>query len=316
MDKQEKLDRLKGCLVGLAIGDAIGVHLEFKPKGSHEKILGFTEGNPYNIPLGCWTDDTSMALCMAQSLIEKKQFDATDIMEKFCQWMKKGYMSSTGTCFDIGNTTRHALMNYWRNPSNGPYCGLTDFDAAGNGSIMRLAPIAMYFHSNLVNAIFYAGESSRITHANKLCVDACRILSQILWQIFNWNTRFPNLKLPIMDVLLKPHVCLEELNNKISEIVIDCSYKDKNEKQIRGTGFVVESLEAAIWACYNSYSFEEAILYAVNLGEDADTTGAIAGQIAGAFYGYDAIPLEWKNQLYDHDMITQLAEQIYNISEK
>lgn len=305
---KNKLDKIKGALVGLAIGDALGVHLEFTKPGSFEPIKDYMDGNPYDIPKGYWTDDTSMALCMADSLIEKKGFDAEDIMKRFCEWQRKGYRSSIGRCFDIGNTTRHALMEYWRDPSKGPYRGLTDFTSSGNGSIMRLAPIAMFYHGDIIKTLFYAGESSKITHGSEECVEACRALSEILFNGFNTEIADSS-DLYSLDIRHAP------LKTKIKS-VIHGSYCDKLDSEIKGSGYVVNSLESALWAYHNSSSFEDAVLKAVNLGDDADTTGAVCGQIAGAFYGYDAIPQHLKDGLYQHDVIVELAEKLYEASNK
>ncbi len=304
----DKLDKIKGCLVGLAIGDALGVHLEFTKPGTFTPITNYTDGNPYNIPKGYWTDDTSMALCMADSLIEKNGFDAEDIMQKFCNWQRKGYRSSINSCFDIGNTTRYALMEYWCEPSLGPYRGLTDTLSAGNGSIMRLAPIPIFYHNDEISAIYLSGESSRITHGNIHCIEACRALAQIIYTGINTpkdQSNSDNLFLLYVKYTPKSKLILD---------VVDGSYYDKLDNEIKGSGYVVDSLEAALWAWFNSKSFEDAVLKAVNLGDDADTTGAVCGQIAGAFYGYDAIPQHLKDGLYQHDMIVELAEELYNKS--
>ncbi len=309
----KKLDRIKGCLVGLAVGDALGVHHEFKQRKDVVPITDYTEGNPYGIPIGYWTDDTSMALCMAQSLVEKNEFDAMDIMQKFCQWLRKGYMSSTHECFDIGNTTRTALMQYWRLPESGPYCGPTDVYSAGNGSIMRLAPIPMFFHDDIIKSIYFAGESSRITHGYIECVEGCRLLSELIWKLINFDTLYSNFKYSnnsFPNLLLYPQFVIPRivLKSKISEVGLSTTDSD-----VKGTGYVYDSLNASLWACNKTFSFEEAVLKAVNLGDDADTTGAVTGQLAGAYYGYDAIPQHWKDKLRHHDMIVELAEKLANI---
>lgn len=299
--EDKKLDRIKGCLVGLAVGDALGVHLEFTPKKQVVPITDYTDGNPYDIPKGYWTDDTSMALCMGQSLIEKKGFDAVDIMTKFLQWQRKGYMSSTDECFDIGNTTRHALMEFWRSPEKGPYRGLTDVMSAGNGSIMRLAPIPMFYHKDIEQALHYAALSSKITHGFIECIDACKFLTEIIF--IHINIEQPELW---EEKIKKRNVYTPSVQS-----LIDTNYENKSRDGIEGSGYVIKSLEAAIWANDNSTSFEEAVLKAVNLGDDADTTGAVAGQIAGATYGYSEIPQHWKDGLRHHDMIVKMAEQLY-----
>lgn len=318
------LDKIKGSIVGMAIGDALGVHLEFKPKPKPgtPPITTYTAGNPYDIPKGYWTDDTSMALCIAQSLIDKKGYDPVDIMEKFVLWWSKGYMSSTGVNFDIGGTTRHALMEYRRDPSVGPYRGLTEHTAAGNGSIMRLAPIPLFFNYNINEAIHFADLSSKITHGYAECVDACKLMSNLIWRAMHNQELFVKTIQNDKEVFVLN--CLSQIYDdscKSIRNIIEGSFSKKNEEQIFGAGYVISSLEAALWAIAQSVDektpgeqFEKAIIKAVNLREDADTTGAVCGQIIGAVVGYDAIPQHFKDGLYGLDMLLKISEELYNAS--
>ncbi len=307
----DKLDRIKGCLVGLAIGDALGVHHEFKKRKDVVPISTYTDDNPYSIPKGYWTDDTSMALCMANSLIEKKEFSATDIMEKFLLWMRKGYMSSTGECFDIGNTTRQAIMEYWRNPMLGPYRGFSDVMSAGNGSIMRLAPIPLFFNNNMTEAISYAESSSRLTHGYKDCIDSCRLLSECLYRLINDQ--------PIFNVFYdsdyrRSIITIQDQLSPQVQHIIEGKFFNKTVDEIKSGGGVIETLEAAMWALSTTQSFEEVVLKAVNLGDDADTVGAVTGQLAGAAYGYNAIPKHLIEGLYSAESLVETATSIYRIS--
>jgi ADP-ribosyl-[dinitrogen reductase] hydrolase len=141
------LDRQRGCLLGLACGDAVGTTVEFSARGSFPPMTDMVGGGPFRLPVGAWTDDTSMALCLATSLVEKNGFDAHDQMTRYCQWYQNGYLSSTGRCFDIGLTVRGALARFQK--SGEPFSGSTDPQAAGNGCIMRLAPVPMFYYPNL-----------------------------------------------------------------------------------------------------------------------------------------------------------------------
>ena len=170
-------NRIQGCLLGLAVGDALGCTLEFKKPGTFEPITTIVGGGVHKLEAGQWTDDTSLALCLAQSLIDCKGFDAKDQMQKYCKWDEEGYMSSTGECFDIGNTTLKALNKF--RATGEPYTGMTEDSSAGNGSIMRLAPIPMYYYQKPEEALKYASLSSKTTHANEMCVDACRYMTGI-----------------------------------------------------------------------------------------------------------------------------------------
>jgi len=164
-------DRFHGCLLGLATGDAVGTTLEFRPKGSFPPITDLMGGGPFGLIAGQWTDDTSMALCLTASLIEKQGFDPADQMDRYWKWYKHGYMSSTGRCFDIGNTVRYALERF--HATRKPFSGSTSPGSAGNGSLMRLAPIPLYYFPKLEKIIHFAGESSRTTHGAPECIEAC-----------------------------------------------------------------------------------------------------------------------------------------------
>ncbi|MCS6814108.1 MAG: ADP-ribosylglycohydrolase family protein, partial [Cyanobacteria bacterium] len=167
--------RFRGCLLGLAVGDAVGTTVEFQTRGSFQPLTDMVGGGPFKLQPGQWTDDTSMALCLATSLLEQGEFDAADQMNRYLDWYEHGYFSSTGQCFDIGNTVRQALLQY--KSSGNPFSGSTHPYSAGNGCIMRLAPIPMRYFPNRYQAIHFAGESSRTTHGAAECIDACRLLA-------------------------------------------------------------------------------------------------------------------------------------------
>ena len=298
-----EIERYQGALLGLAAGDAVGTTLEFSAPGSFEPINDMVGGGPFNLKPGQWTDDTSMALCLAESLIKSRGFDARDQMNRYVRWLRHGYLSSTGECFDIGNTVSHALNTYLK--TGNPLAGSTDPNAAGNGSLMRLAPAPLFFARDPEKAVRMSAESSRTTHGAITCIDACRYFGGLITGAVNGASK---------DELLKDHYSpaaglwdREPLCQEIDEIARG-SFKDKNPPEIRGSGYVVKSLEAALWAFYHGSNFREGCLLAVNLGDDADTTGAIYGQIAGAYYGIEGIPREWKEKLSLRERIVELAE--------
>lgn len=308
-NSMEKLERYRGCLLGLAVGDALGTTLEFRPPGSFAPITDMVGGGPFNLKPGEWTDDTSMALCLAESLIECQGFNPKDQMERYIRWWKEGHLSSTGSCFDIGNTTRAALATFLK--TGDPISGPSDSYSAGNGSLMRLAPVPMFYAREPIEAIEKSGESSRTTHGAAVAIDACRYLGALIVGALQGQEK---------DILLSKHYSPapgywhdKPLIPEIAAIATG-SFKEKNPQQIKGTGYVVPSLEAALWAFYNSDSFREGCLLAVNLGDDADTTGAIYGQIAGAFYGVDGIPRSWRDKITLKKTIVFLSEKIFQIS--
>ena len=278
-------DRFKGCLMGLACGDAVGTAVEFQPRGSFEPVTDMIGGGPFHLKPGQWTDDTSMALCMAASLVESNGFDAFDQMQRYCRWRAEGYMSSTGKCFDIGNTVAEALHNFIA--TDEPYSGPTREHSAGNGSIMRLAPIPMFFHFSITDTIYFSGESSRTTHGVLECVEACRLFGAMLHYALNSD--------PKEKILFSQSA--SEFKSKKVQSIAQGSYKTKEYTDIKGSGYVIDSLEAALWCFLNTDNFKDAIIQAVNLGDDADTTAAVCGQIAGAYYGIQGIPSHWRTKI-------------------
>jgi ADP-ribosyl-[dinitrogen reductase] hydrolase len=295
------LDRFRGCLLGLAVGDAVGTTVEFKPRASFVPVTDMVGGGPFELKPGQWTDDTSMALCLAESLITQKGFDAQDQMGRYVRWYRDGHLSSTGTCFDIGNATRAALTRFER--TGDPFSGSTEPRSAGNGSIMRLAPIPMFFYPHTDLTITNARDSSRTTHGADECLDACGLLAYMLVAALDGKRKKEVLLNAIM------YESLVDMSPRVQAIAA-CRYKDKVEDQIRGSGYVVESLEAALWCFHQTDTFRDAILKAVNLGDDADTTAAVCGQIAGAFYGESGIPAEWLDKLCMRDRITEFSDKL------
>jgi ADP-ribosyl-[dinitrogen reductase] hydrolase len=299
-------DRFLGCLGGLAVGDAVGTTLEFRAPGTFRPIDDMVGGGPFKLKPGEWTDDSSMALCLAASLVETQTFDPLDQLERYRRWCDEGYMSSTGICFDIGNTVANALSMYVAYGK--PDSGSTSPNSAGNGSIMRLAPIPMFYGSDPDAAIYYSGRSSTTTHGARTCIDACAYFGGLIWAALNGFSKEEILSAnysPLRDEWRSQPLCPE-----IDEIA-QGSFKQKEPPEIRGSGYVVRSLEAALWAFHRTSDFRSGCLLAVNLGDDADTTGAVYGQLAGAFYGYSAIPGAWREKLKKSELIAELALKLW-----
>ena len=296
-------DRFLGCLLGLAVGDAIGTTLEFKPRGSFRPITDMTGGGPFHLEPGQWTDDTSMALCLASSLVEKGEFDPADQMARYVRWNDEGYWSSNGRCFDIGNATAAALARFKR--TRDPFSGSADPRSAGNGSIMRLAPVPMFFAADMAKAVHYSAESSRTTHAAAECLDSCRLFGALLVRALNGFAR--------EEVLLGDARTFS--GSPAVEAIARGDYRAKGETAISGSGYVVKSLEAALWCFDQTESYEQAVLRAANLGDDADTTAAVCGQLAGAYYGVGGIPGRWLQLLAMRSDLEGLATRLHELSE-
>lgn len=300
MPNIDKKSRFIGCLVGLAVGDALGAPVEFQARGTFRKITGMRSGGPFNLRAGQWTDDTSMALCLADSLIEQG-FDPADQMQRYWRWFTEGYNSVNGTCFDIGIGTREALLRW--NKTGEPFSGSTNSRSAGNGALMRLAPVAMYYAGDPHVAMQQAAVMTRTTHGADETIDCAQIMTAHLCAAFNASDDEED-QAPLGPAGYS--------SQKTMDIVFG-TYLDKTEAEIRGSGYCVESLEAALWCLETTGSFKEAVLKAVNLGDDADTTGAICGQLAGARYGVDGIPAKWVEQLAMSEAIVERAVKLFDL---
>lgn len=297
-------NKFRGCFLGLAIGDALGVPVEFKKVGKFEPVFDFRGSD--RLPAGYWSDDTAMALCLANSLIEKKEFDAINQIEKYKKWLEIGYCSSTGKAIGIGQTVLRRLLTW--HSGDDPYESITPRHSDGNGSLMRLAPIPLFFRNNPEQAIKNAELSSKVTHGSRLCANACKYYAGLIIGALNGVSKeeiLSELYCPIPD-FWRNHPLTEEIKN-----VALGSFKQKNPPFIQGSGYVVKSIEAALWAFYNSESFEEGVLKAINLGDDADTTGAIYGQLAGAHYGLEGIPSRWVSAVAKKDEIIDVADGLF-----
>ncbi len=295
-------DRQRGALIGLAIGDALGAAVEFMSPGSFREVTGYRGGGPHGIKAGEWTDDTSMALALADS-IASVGWDLNDQARRYVQWWQNGMYSVNGRCFDIGLTTRGSLSRF-QQTGDGLTSGNRAEDAAGNGSIMRLAPVpiryAGLFPDRLDELAARCIESSLPTHGSPVCQSACAYFGLVLCGLMHG--------LPRAEVLGAEWPMLQRLRaihplHPTIDAVARGSFRDATGASIRGSGYVVKSLEAALWAFHDAVDFRQAVLRAVNLGDDADTTGAVCGQLAGACWGESGIPVDWLSDLAKRDMI-------------
>ncbi len=298
--------RFHGALLGLAAGDALGTTLEFNRPGTFEPIKDMVGGGPFTLEPGQWTDDTSMALCLAASLVKSGGFDPRDQMERYVRWWREGYMSSTGSCFDIGGTVGTALTAF--ELTGDPFSGPTDPQSAGNGSLMRLAPVPMFYAADAGKAISLAADSSRTTHGTAEAVDACRYFAGLIIGALQGRPKDELLSENFSPVPLLWRT--EPLAPAIADIASG-SFKEKEPPEIRGGGYVVHCLEAALWAFNKGQDFRSGALLAVNLGNDADTTGAVYGQIAGAYYCEEGIPIEWREKLAMLEVLRDLANGLH-----
>jgi ADP-ribosyl-[dinitrogen reductase] hydrolase len=285
-----------GALLGLAVGDAIGTTLEFSARDSHPPLTDMIGGGPFDLEPGQWTDDTAMALALADSLLSVGDLNETDLLRRFVDWQETGAYSCTGACFDIGRTTHEALQ-HWKDTGN-PIAGSTDPRSAGNGSLMRLAPVAIRYCGDRDKLANVAARQSAVTHGAAEAVGACVAFADMLADAIEGKT---------LEHVLRPRAgrCAGKLG-----LVLRGSWRSKHRADIRSSGYVVDSLEAAIWSVGNSHDFESAVLLAANLGDDADTVAAITGQLAGAVYGRVGVSGQWIGRLAWSSRIVEMAAQL------
>lgn len=292
-------DRIAGAFVGLAIGDALGAPVEFSPRGTFEPVTTYRSGGRFKLPAGAWTDDTAMALCLAQSLFENGGLEAHDVLTRFCDWAEKGSNTSTGVAVGIGQNTLRVLGDFRRNG----YLEALPFGSKndGNGALMRLAPIACFAHADVDRAFAMASAQSRTTHASRSSEECCALLAELLCQLINGQPLTTSLE--VVKKRQWGRGVAAVLNREIADAV---------ETDISSGGYVVDTLKAALWSTLSTSSFEEAVLKAANLGDDADTTAAVAGQLAGALYGYSSIPNSLKVGLIDERKLYVTSQLLHS----
>lgn len=291
-----------GSIFGAITGDALGAPLEFQERGSLPLLENFSIGGAHNVSKGEWTDDSSMMLCLMQSIIDNGQnFDLHDQIKNYLKWYKKGFLCTRSSCFDIGISTRNALDHYHIfndfKPSNEEHL-------SGNGSIMRLAPVPLYY-SDYEKALNYSVQSSMTTHQSELCLDGCLLLSAIIHLITYKQIKDKNELLFSQEIKLLPFQTYQ-FRQMVSFDFLKLSYED-----IPNSGFVLDTLISAIWCFYHSDNYKDSVLKAANLCGDSDTIACVCGQISGAFYGFDNIPKEWLSHLHLYNLIFDMTKELY-----
>jgi ADP-ribosyl-[dinitrogen reductase] hydrolase len=276
--------------------------------GSFEVVTDMTGGGVFNLPAGAFTDDSSMALCLAESLIECRAFDADDQLRRYLRWWREGRWSSTGFCFDIGGTTAAALTRFERTQE--AYPGDANPSGLGNGSLMRLASVVLAYGEHPKEVDEYAALSSRTTHGARAAVDACRYFAALLLAALHGASAES-----VLDNSEIKTWARQSLDPAVAAVA-DGSYHRKQPPEIRGSGHVIDCLEAALWAVDSADSFEAAVLAAANLGDDADTTAAVCGQLAGAIYGFEKIPLHWRELLMMGQQFVDFADALFLLAHR
>jgi ADP-ribosyl-[dinitrogen reductase] hydrolase len=298
LNEKQARDRALGCMLGLAVGDAVGAAVEFEPRDSFPPLADMVGGGPFSLPPGEWTDDTTMALCLAESLLATGDVNQDDLMTRFRGWLEQGENTVPGKCFDIGRTTRAAIEKFIATGISA--AGSQAASSAGNGSLVRLAPLAIFCSKDAERARQLATKQSRTTHAAAACLDACKLFVSQLVDALQGADKEAVMRQRVME---------------LSPVVLFISageWKTKTREQIKSSGYVVHTLEAALWSVWKTNNFRDAVLTAANLGDDADSVAAVAGQLAGALYGASAIPSDWLAKLAWRDKIEKLANALFD----
>jgi len=308
------LEYIKGGVFGVAVGDALGVPYEFLNRDEMDKqpardMVGF---RVHNQPPGTWSDDSSLTFCLMDSLCDG--YNLKDIASKFEKWFYENLWTPRGYVFDIGITTRDAIMEFKKGMTP-QYCGGLDEYSNGNGSLMRILPLAYYLKNEKDDDKRYEiiSNVSSITHGHFRSVFSCFIYIEYVLLLLEGKEKYEAyevLRITVNDYVARNKFSLEEVSLFSRILEEDISTQDRFN--IKGTGYVLRSLEAAFWCLLNSESYEEAVLKAVNLGVDTDTTAAITGGLAGIYYGYDQIPETWKFQLARFEDIEKLIVRFEN----
>ncbi len=297
---KKEQNRCLGSFIGLAVGDAVGAPLEFTRRGTFEPIDDMMDGGYFKLKAGEWTDDTAMALCLADSLLHMNGFDTKDQMDHYSRWFLNGEFSCRERAFGMGQTFMNSITKYLT--TGDPLSGMANPKRPGNGCIMRLAPIPIFFYPDLEKIILYSGESSKTTHGMPESIYASRLFSEILALALAGKSK--------EEILFSSHIDDPDCPEIISDISRG-NYRSKPESEIESTFFAGKCLEAALWCFLNTDNFKDAILKAANLGGDADSTAAVCGQVAGAYYGVDSIPQNWKDALAKKELIFGMAQKLW-----
>lgn len=312
----EENERIKGSIFGFFVGDALGVPVEFVGRNElkKNKVTKMLEYGTHNQPIGTWPDDSSMVIATIDSLINNKGIKYNDIMDNFLKWYKEGEYTPDGKVFDIGNATSSALLKY-KNDNSNYKCGSNDIYSNGNGSLMRILPISLYLHYTNDLMFDVIGNISSMTHAHIYSILSCIIYSVLINEYLkelDIKKAYSNMQLIIKKVLEDDNNNvlgdLDDLKHKFDRII----YKDITkllEDDIKSSGFVIDSLETSIWCLLNTDNYKDAVLKAVNLGDDTDTIGALTGGLAGLVYGYNDIPKDWLNVLKQKEYLTNLVDK-------
>ncbi|MCL6603739.1 MAG: ADP-ribosylglycohydrolase family protein [Paenibacillus sp.] len=305
---------IKG-IVGLCLGDALGVPVEFRSREilSKQPITDMIGFGTYNQPPGTWSDDSSLTFCLMESITECKQIDLYDIADKFTKWLWNGYWTPHGEVFDVGIATKKAIDKLNDDFIRPDFAGGLDEFSNGNGSLMRVLPLAYYLRGlKIEDRISIIAQVSSITHRHQVSIIACVIYVEIAINLINGLDMKRSIQ-AMKEVIKETYANNIELKRFDRIIEGDLSILDINE--IQSSGYVVHTLEASLWSLLTSNGYKEAVFKSINLGDDTDTTGAVTGGLAGIYFGIDEISQDWLNQIASIDEIIELCGRFEELLE-
>jgi ADP-ribosyl-[dinitrogen reductase] hydrolase len=294
-------ERFQGTLMGLAVGDALAAHTQFRKPASFAAVGDMLGGGPFDLPRGAWSDDTAMALLVAESLLEREGFDAHDQVQRFARWQREGYGSATGQCLGISASVARALATALY--KHQPFAGSHDPGQLEKDPLTRVAPVVMFYLADPTAAVARAAEAARITAQAPMVLECVRLLAAMLHQALSGRDRAEILR-PPRDMWMGPNPRPEVL------AVYEGSYVRRQPPEITAGGHVVQALEAALWAFHHADSFRQGALLAANLGRDSDVVTATYGALAGAHHGVSAIPGIWRNSLMKQDVVMETSDRL------
>lgn len=307
--ESDLLVKVKSVMIGHAVGDALGVPVEFcsREELDESPVTDMTGFGSYPVPAGAWSDDTSMTLAALDSL-SKGVVDYDDIMENFVRWCSEDAYTPTGEMFDIGRTCLTAIRHYLATDGKPALeCGLSDEHSNGNGSLMRIHPFVLYAYAKnlpFVEWLELIKNGSSITHSHDRSKLGCLIYAFVLYHLLADQSRGA-----IENALARAECHLRDCAElSYYHRIFSSNFADLTREEIKSTGYVVDTLEAALWCLLTTKDYKSCVLKAVNLGDDTDTVAAVAGGLAGILYGYDSIPLEWRNTLIKREYIEAMCE--------
>ena len=305
----------KNGIIGLAIGDALGVPAEFKSREILKKfpIITMIGNGSYYVPAGTWSDDTSMTLATIDSIITTKIINCNDIASRFLKWFRNAEYTATNETFDIGRTTLQALAKFEQKQDDACNCGETDEYSNGNGSLMRILPIAYYIYNKKIvddKEIYnIVKKVSSITHAHEISILGCYIYVMFSLELLKGKDKLESYKnVQKIDYSIFSQNTIDRFNRILKDNI-----QKVEEEDISSSGYIVSTLEAAMWVFLNSNDYNSAILKAVNLGEDTDTIAACTGGLLGIYYGIERIKDSWKQKLKKYEYILGLCDEFDKI---